>query len=129
MRELSRYLTLGALVTHLLLGCCWHHVHNGPATSELACAAQTADHEDHDCDHEQPSGPSHQGHETCREARCVFVRAVNERFLQSLLSWGQALVLPSPLFDSAAESSLRCDAAPTAAPPLRLHLVHQVLLI
>lgn len=144
-----RYLTAVVLCMHALLGCCWHHAHActlshaspvAPAVKESVEAAHR-EHAHATCSHDHPlSGPISNGapgedsdhrHE-CQGDRCVFVRIEATRIppLASLcaapefgqLPCQQAVVGNSDGSWAAADGSL-------AAAPVRLHLLHEVLLI
>jgi len=129
VRELVGCLTLGALVTHLVIGCCWHHEHRADAGP--AVAATEADSHDHD----RPPCRSHERprhrHDDCRGAKCVFVRPVNEGLsLESLSAPHRVALAPTAFSDVATQSSWRSLRSVIARPPSpRVHLLDQVLLI
>jgi hypothetical protein len=123
--KLTHYLTLGALLTHLLLGCCWHHAHdNAPQVA-------SADHDDHPCgSHEQP-GRRHHDPQQCQQGKCVFVRPSHDQLTCTPLGSCQAFALSAPNADLVAVRFPGHSLPPTGAHlgPLRLHLLNQILLI
>lgn len=135
MHGLSSSLTAGILLAHALLGCCWHHAHAcGHAHSAVAwivagCEAEGPHEHSGDAPDRPGQGP---GRDACRGAKCDFVRPATE----NLLPLAAAPCRPASAAIVASErSALIGDAAqhPCAAGdlllPVRLHLVHQVLLI
>jgi hypothetical protein len=122
-------LTLGALVVHLLAGCCWHHAH-AAAVEEAVGASHDADHDaDHDgCQHQQP-GHSHRETGRCCQARCLFVRPASEQSLDALLAWGQAISPPAGVFEVLGPKWSLDASVDTLHTPLRVHLLNQVILI
>ncbi len=79
MRASIANLTSIALLTHVVLGCCWHHGHGGrPATADNVVVDRSHDHGQ--CGHNHasavdPCGEDHQGRDGCNASRCVFVAA------------------------------------------------------
>jgi hypothetical protein len=125
LRRLTQYFTLGALLTHLLLGCCWHHAHG--------CATQlaSADHDDHPCgSHEQP-GTRHHDQHLCQQAKCVFIRSTHgELTVTPRCSWpAPALTTPGVDLTGGRFPGPSFLPACAAVRTLRVHLVHQILLI
>jgi len=123
LRVFVGYLTLAALVLHMLLGCCWHHAH-----SWKECAA--AEHHDHvGGEPHQPTTPSH--HQSrCQQGKCVFVRPSHEQFDLAHCDRWPALALPAslaPVVEHSAPRPLLDLSGPLW--PLRRHLMQQVLLI
>lgn len=139
-----RYLTAVLLSMHALLGCCWHHAHAVAAAPELGNAAKlTHRAEAHAacCSHHPISGNpvssnipgdgSDHRHE-CQGDRCVFVRveATQVPPLAFLNIAAEFVPLPCQpaLLGGGDYSWVRADGH-LAAAPLRLHLLHQILLI
>jgi len=123
------------LLAHAVLGCCWHHAHAcGEAHDHLALAGW-----EHHWDvgkHPSAGGPdcSHHGHgrDDCRGVKCCFVVPAKEK----------AGIAPPVSRASAALTFAAADrvsvgsrfeehlfAAGSQHLPVRLHLLHQVLLI
>jgi hypothetical protein len=120
-------LTAISLLTHMLVGCCWHHEHPcAEHAAETVSATVVGEHE-----HDEPE-PAHHEHDDghCQGQRCI-----------TLLR--DAIHVPSP--DDVVSPSLVCDGGcelhlmhwsgradlgePAISFPLRTHLLLQVLLI
>jgi hypothetical protein len=120
------------LVAHLMLGCCAHHAHgcedsdHSPIHQEHAAPHNTCpDGCDGQADH------SHHGPLDCKGGSCSVVLA-NRTTGQEAGQGAKALVTPllDDLFSASQVFLVRwCDLSGGALPPVRLHLVHQVLLI
>jgi len=133
MHNVAMYLVL----THMLVGCCWHHAH----AEHVACCQEHSDavffhrHEDgdhdtgdHDCPHHD--SPCHQN--GCDEGECVFVVPEVDTTVK-LIDGGHPLAI-APMEPFSGGSAKYPSASPEAPPPsnpppLRLHLMNQVLLI
>lgn len=129
MQTLVSLVTTAALLLHLTLGCGDHHAHAVTPCSSHAHAEDTT------CPHDEPAEPTsdHDGApESCNDVKCSFVLSG-----QTLSSPGSDLdfgwiSVPDEL---AAAMSFPCQSAwlatelATDAPPLRAHLLHQVILI
>jgi hypothetical protein len=129
MRRTLRRLVLTSFAVHMVFGCCQHHVHAAmfgavAAVAEAACPC--GHHESEPGRPEQPAPPCG----GCDGDRCVFTRAgatdspelatdsggvAPVCVLQNLLDLGRAEAIDSP-------RSHVC-------PPVRLHLLKQVLLL
>jgi hypothetical protein len=136
LRGFLTNLTAVMLFTHAVLGCCSHHVH---ACGESHGSVVFLDGKHHCSDacgddsagSSEQTGHEHQGRDDCQGSKCDFGRPANERVSKSCHVVCQPVLL------------LLSEAAPAAVdgqrehvfgslgvlPPLRLHLVHQVLLI
>ena len=123
-------LTACTIGVHALLGCCWHHEHAGPQAGILASLA-ALQHDGGLHAAKCPGGEQHKPN-VCREGKCDFIRLVNKKLTQT----------PSVSFSSFAQPLAGADRAVNGErsdrqlgdadfdpPPLRLHLVKQVLLI
>jgi hypothetical protein len=135
MRTLVSNLTAVLLVIHAMIGCChhhWHHDDESATPKRVACCCC--------CDHHDPAhGTSEAPSQPCNGERechgvCTYIATPRTSLDAATLGVDLdfAAVIPahggSPL---SAASSLwsqlqGCDDAP---PPLRLHLLHQILLI
>jgi len=136
MGRFVRMLALAAVLAHMTLGCCVHHLHahaaaggGGPACARDGCGHDHA-RGDHDGDRPQKRGPAHKG---CDHERCSFVRPdvggeprpAGERQLLA-----RAASLPETT--AAASRSTLDGIDPSRVgclEPLRLHLKNQILLI
>ncbi len=136
MRVFLSNLTAVMLFAHAVLGCCSHHLH---ACGESHGSVGFMDSK-HDCpdacsDHSgsspERSGHEHQGQDDCQGATCHFGRPANEREVKSCHVFCQpAAVPPSEFMPASAGPQLNRDCGATGVlPPVRLHLVYQVLLI
>jgi hypothetical protein len=137
MRAFVSILTAVAFLLHMWLGCCAHHAHAEETTCDRHEAAdQHADYAHDHPGHETPcqqlpeEGDSPCPTEPCSEGECVFLKVGKLEFD------GPAAVahLPAPVSDSLAglspaKTREAIDSGGLAAPPVRLHLAHQVLLI
>jgi len=131
-------LTSAALLAHVLLGCCWHHGHQ--CSHQLAAAAEVEVAHDRCCAQPQesthsqaPVGDCGHGDDGCQGARCVFMSAApGAAAAVPALQHRDALLVGPAAADTSAAGSLLCGEASLAAGcscPLRIHLLHQVLLI
>lgn len=124
-RSFALLLTV-VMVAHSLAGCCCHHAHAAEADRAAACSHAEHGHEPGE-EHDQ-STPTPQ---PCGEQECVFVRgdggpAVD---LVALRAVDQALVMADcPSVEPISRTSW-WHVNSVFAPPERLHLLHQILLI
>lgn len=126
---LIRAIVASLLLAHSILGCCWHHAHE--CMESLASGSLSVDELAHRqggaygerCDH---SDHQHQ----CLGNRCVFVRGDVSRISASMvtMTWAFGPELP-PTSAIEALASWRILHERVATVPLRVHLLHQVLLI
>ena len=134
MRWIVDVLVLISFLAHVLLGCCWHHAHDGYGARPAAESSETSREVACPCAHhdEQPDDRSHgDDHPTgkCHAAPCVFVRAsVSPAWLTAGADAVEcARVLPVD------PARVAIDAADFrlcyAAAPIPLHLLHQALLL
>lgn len=127
-------LTVALLLVHAVLGCCAHHEHAcGQTHGQLALIGE---HVCADPIHEHPAvthGRSchhHEGPDDCLGSKCDLGRPQDEQV-------GKSAILVADLTGAVSEAAQgtmggRLDRAPGANDvwlPVRLHLVHQVLLI
>lgn len=119
--------TAALLFIHSVFGCCWHHAH----CSTAAVAEPT-----HCCHHHQPGTQSKQQEKPGKCAvecggTCIYV--VPQKVTIEAPQWvaiDLLAVLPS-LADIQIEAAAAWEAVsslPELVPPLRTHLLHQVLL-
>jgi hypothetical protein len=124
------------LFAHAALGCCTHHVH---ACGEPHGSVPLVDGKHHcsDACGEYSAGGfrqtshEHQGQDDCQGSTCDFGRPANEREAKSCDVVCQPVAfLPFEVMPASVASPLEHGLRTIGAlPPLRLHLVHQVLLI
>ena len=130
-------LTAALLALHTVLGCCWHHTHHGEESVATVGSIGSAD--SHGCDHahraEAPSDSHgqgrHGGHE-CQGSTCVLGDSlrVEPRESDAPLDSLAAAHAPGERPSMYEEYNRPSFYAPdTLLPPLRLHLICQVLLI
>jgi hypothetical protein len=127
MQALVASLTAALLFIHTVLGCCWHHAQ---------CSASAVSESEHCCHHHQHSSDSKQPEKPCKcnvecEGACTYVIPQRvkieapQRVAIDLLA-----VLPS-LADRQLEVASSWEFISPLSdwlPPLRTHLLHQVLL-
>ncbi len=133
-RFLSNF-TAVMLFAHTALGCCAHHLHAcGEPHGSVAlvegkhpCADACGEHA---AASSGQTGHEHQGQDDCQGSPCDFGRPANEREAQSCHVFCQAAaVLPSEVLPVLTGVHLEHDlGAAGVPPPVRLHLVYQVLL-
>ncbi len=123
--RLVRGFAMCIVLLHVAGGCCWHHDH-APCLCQCEDERATGTNE---CD-ESACGEFHQCHDGCDDEECDFVRCR----LRSVVKTGGVLpplaVVTMPV--CVAPSTVRAPFdAPhlNSSPPLRLHLLHQILLI
>jgi hypothetical protein len=121
--------TIAALLLHITLGCGDHHAHAATPCSSHAHTEEAA------CSHDEPAAPtSDDAHvpESCNDLKCSF--APSGQTIAPLggdLDFGWISVSD----ELAAATSFHGQSAwlaselATSAPPLRAHLLHQVILI
>ena len=153
MRSIVTYLITTVLALHTLLGCCWHHAHDAIAyaavhTAEVqesramtsaivghCCrrqldqpelvtgAADFADDQEH-----ESSGPDQ---DPCND-RCTFVSTDRVQVDSLRDAFALGFLAPEVAAQLAGEFVYRrweIRSASDVVPPLRLHLLHQLLLI
>jgi len=138
MRFVFASLVASSLLIHAVLGCCWH-AGRERATSEFNvacshhahgdCCDHHADH-DGDADHGDSHGPC-DGKSHCH-GLCTYlpVQKAQVDTQQLDLPMDFAAILPATCDAQLAGSSkFLLLREPAAEPPLRLHLLHQILLI
>jgi len=134
--------TAGLLSLHIALGCCWHHGHTCNSPESCATAAKSATpaccghhHAAAHTNDSQPNGtgeqtPSHQ--HTCDGSKCQFVKSessqqgavANSFFCQAFAT---LLILDTGV--QAPSIGALTPLSPVATLPIRLHLLHGLLLI
>lgn len=136
MHRLTHVVACGAVLLHIVGGCCWHHARAAcpgdcdDAPQAVACqSCHDYDHGDHQaCPAEHPQ----QHHNGCDKAPCVFV--VPETGGSFKLAPAEPLGSLPPEVDTTGAAA-HVAAHPADAPPsrlradLRLHLVNQVFLL
>jgi hypothetical protein len=139
------------LLAHAVLGCCWHHDHGAPLAGKAESASQpTVIAKSHGCRHDHYVGPHH-GHahdqqvplsddsqqpgpvEPCDGGKCHWL-GKDTTEIDSSLDWSGVVSVIDVAMVSAPwllERSLRGGQAAFSAesPPVRTHLLYQVLVI
>jgi len=124
-------LTAVVLFIHTVFGCCWHHAHCFEHGSTVAVNQPLKC-----CRHHQHSSDSKQQEEPCKgnvecKGTCIYV--VPQKVKVEAPQWVAVdllAVLPL-LADQAIGTAGSCEAgwsSPDLVPPVRTHLLHQVLL-
>jgi hypothetical protein len=123
MSRMLAILTAGLISLHALLGCCGLHLcdSNSPETCQVAC-----DHQG--CQHEHSEEPG----ECCLVCRGASNYLLPEKpHFDDSISF-VAAVIPTALTglsDCSSGAGLAKFQGTALGPPLRLHLLHQILLI
>ena len=138
MRGCFSSVTAAMLALHSVLGCCWHHAHC--CTQEHALAAAVASpgacHDD-PADNggtTEPCGHGHHGHpgrHECQVGTCVFMGPNRVDWQQFSFPWAASPAVLGPIGPApvAALPAMPCFDLDALLPPLRRHLLDQVLLI
>jgi hypothetical protein len=134
LRGFLGHLTAAMLAAHTMLGCCWHHAHACGQTHDPLAPVGWQHHEE---PHHVGAGgcfdPSAQarGREDCRAVRCDFGVAKASPHAMSVAP-AQPGVVTMPGADAALlrrSSEQHAGTSKAELLPVRLHLLHQVLLI
>jgi len=130
MQAYLNSLTAALLFIHTAFGCCWHHAHACGKECSLSVRPASC------CHHHQHRGDSKQPERPCKckvecEGTCTYIvpQKVTIEAPQSI-AMDLLAVLPS-LAARALETTASHEAGcplPDLVPPLRTHLLHQVLL-
>jgi hypothetical protein len=132
MSRFVRRVALLAVLAHMLLGCCLHHAHVEAAGGGEPMGAAGASHEHcGTCAHGVPHEKGRTDH-PCNEPACVFVRP-DDRSGPELAAPLVVAVWIEPFWAGAGPVGHAIDAAglgsARCSPPVRPHLLKQVLLI
>jgi hypothetical protein len=137
MRALFSSLVACALLMHAAVGCGWHHKHDAIGDNAVAVADSASEcchHSHHEGDHQEHGQPSQapcDGHSHC-QGLCNYLPVQKPQLDQSSVQ-----LLPDFAVIAPATSKLHVESLTSFArawesasePPLRLHLLHQILLI
>lgn len=130
MQAFLNSLTAALLFIHTAFGCCWHHAHAcGKDCSLSVLPASCCRHHQHRGDSKQPERPC-----KCKvecEGTCTYI--VPQKVKVEAPQWitmDLLAVLPSLADHQTEAASFRetISSLPDWVPPLRTHLLHQVLL-
>ena len=136
MRTFVTGLTAVMLLAHAALGCCAHHEHAcGAVHGSVAVGGAQHHGSSSCCTHSAgnggQTGHEHHGQDQCEGFPCDFVRPPTDRYSESRdlscppVALSSSCVVPA-LIGGQREQNLGWTGI---LPPLRRHLVHQVLLI
>lgn len=135
MHKTVHSLTMLLVLYHLLVGCCGHHAHADSRKASIEASPYTAccghGHREHN-DGQEPASSEHSHESGCDEDVCHFVvpQAGGGAVLAVQSAAANCLCSVLPALEHLSSSYLASAPPPPAGiPPLRLHLVHQVLLI
>jgi hypothetical protein len=132
MQAFIASLMAAVLFIHTIFGCCWHHAHACEHSPPIAISQPAQC-----CHHHHNGSDSKQQHTPCRcnvdcEGACTYVvpQKVKVEAPQHI-AIDMAAVLPSLAGESVeVTAAWKALSSPNhLAPPLRAHLLHQVLLI
>lgn len=137
MHVLVSNLVAASLLLHAVFGCCWHHRHdtsccdNSPVAQAVEACCQH--HRGDECNdkHSLPSPAPCQGGPHCL-GDCNYLAVQKSHLDQVQFDVPLDFAIPnSPFFDVRFATAHGCDRLYEldTGPPLRLHLVHQILLI
>lgn len=143
MRTITTLIAAAAFVLHLTLGCCAHHAHavDGPVCSKHVGTAEHHhgckghSHGSHDHESQPPAdGPPVDedcpGHD-CNAGHCAFMAAGKTVIAKDTYLAVLPLFVAMPLthVSISPRISATIDSGGLIAPPVRTHLLNQVLLI
>lgn len=141
------YTTVLTMLLHSALGCCWHHEHACCWTAVCDGHARAAQEDGHDhhgsCSHDQsaerestPSdgkGKQSPHRQRCEGDTCVYVRSDDVQKIELPLRpcghWLALLTKSAESYTGAGFSRLAVENYSATGPPLRTHLLYQILLI
>ena len=126
MHAFNSILVTSCLLAHALFGCCWHHSHDCVAHEAIAYSGGGCN--DHGCPakHSEPCN--------CRiecGAICVYLPIEKTVIDCSPVTFDLVATNPTLFRDESANllSWELASGLAASAPPLRLHLLHQILVI
>jgi hypothetical protein len=131
MQAFLASLTAALLFIHAIFGCCWHHTHRcgHDSTAPFCQPATGCQHHQHDNDGTQQEKPC--GCKVECEGTCIYVLPQKVKVeAPQAISFDFLAVLPS-LANHPIGTAASWEAGwspPDFVPPLRTHLLHQVLL-
>jgi len=131
MRALISGFTAFALAAHMVLGCCWHHVHtcNGEDPLQSPCSEDHA----HRLMSDGYTYEEHQPNDVCNLGRCVVILGISSYAPATFSTVSSGEAVPTACVDGGMSVQPRsrgaCPLAGNAALPVRAHLMHQVLLL
>jgi hypothetical protein len=147
LRTIVCLTTALAFALHMGMGCCSHHAHadddhacqhhHAPAdhdSHELANSGHHHSHAHHDHANTEESSetPTHDScpHGRCQGGKCVFV-SINKVDLSQLTNVSLPVISLNELLVMLSANTLaqECDSGGPPELPIRLHLLHQVMLI
>ena len=121
--------TAALLAIHTVFGCCWHHAHQCQDGRAVACSEEAPCCHHHGSDSKQQEQPR-----KCKvecEGTCTYVAPQKVRIAAPQAVGFDVLAVPQSLSDHGLQAAVFWGpgrSPPDWAPPLRTHLVHQVLL-
>jgi len=135
MHSFLSNLTAALLALHTVLGCCWHHAHACTRECGATPSVQASDcRQDRHVDGHGPGCSENHGHHglhECQGSTCVYLGPTklksHESTAQPTLPAAACVSCGGP--STAAAEKRPFFAAGDLTAPLRLHLVHHVLLL
>jgi hypothetical protein len=131
MQAFVSSLTAALLFIHTVFGCCWHHAHGCQLGAAVAVTSGAKCGHQHQHDGDGPHDEKPCGCKIECQGSCIYV--VPQKVTVQAPEWvgiDLVAVLPS-LAEHGMGTAASWEAgwsAPDLAPPLRRHLLHQVLL-
>lgn len=135
MRAVFSSLMAAALLIHAVMGCCWHNAHDRMCfNGAIGALAANCDCCHHDREGASPQSPSHNpSHDKSNcQGLCTYLPPQQTQVdtLESHVPVDFAAIVPATCDAQVAAVFCTVRTHETAAePPLRLHLLHQILLI
>jgi hypothetical protein len=138
MFKLVHSLALLAVLYHTMVGCCGHHAHAAQASRDAAdaipvsCCAehdhQHGDEHDHGCPPDQPCRESN--HCCCGNGVFVVPQSGSPARPAHDLTWFAETALQTMTAAGSPGTRTSCEfVCADIAPPVRIHLWHQIILI
>ena len=133
MHTALNLITAAALLTHMLVGCCWHHAHaceeHVDASAELINSAVECDSHGH----QHSESGDHDGdssHDDCDGQSCVATCDLSPQGFHGIdLTLHLAFDISPQTTQAFAISRDQTQVERDTGPSVRPHLAHQVLLI
>jgi hypothetical protein len=136
MNAILSILTAAALFIHAAMGCCWHHTHHcGHGDATTAGVSQPVQC----CKHHHPAQHGKQPADPCKckvecHGVCIYLPTQKTHIdaPRIVIPFNHVAVIPALADTHHLSAPFRLDGtggALESEPPLRLHLLHQILLI
>lgn len=131
MRRLAHKITVLLVLYHATVGCCWHHAHAAPLEPGRA-GVKCCDHKHGHNEEQAPTPQPHPPGGGCDGENCDFVIPqvdAGTELVEQSASTDALCCKPSCATCACAKPLSHESPPPVGRPPLRLHLMNQILLI